>query len=78
MTSSGRSREEFNHFVAQLSDVLGKVHQQASNTHEINEQVSGAVKSTRLNLQDTEQRNKQIRRDSDEVIEYLAQICSKQ
>lgn len=66
--------EEFNHFVAQLSDVLSKVHQQATNTHEINEQVSGAVKSTRINLQDTEQRNKQIRRDSDEVVEYLAQI----
>lgn len=66
--------EEFNHFVAQLSDVLNNVHHQASNTHEINEQVSDAVKNTRVSLQDTEQRNKQIRRDSDEVIEYLAQI----
>lgn len=66
--------EEFNHFVAQLSDVLGKVHQQATNTHEMNEQVSGAVKNTRTSLQDTEQRNQQIRRDSDEVIEFLAQI----
>lgn len=66
--------EEFNHFVAQLGDVLNNVHHQASNTHEINEQVSDAVKNTRVSLQDTEQRNKQIRRDSDEVIEYLAQI----
>lgn len=66
--------EEFNHFVAQLSEVLGKVHQQAQDNHEINEQVSAAVKQTRRNLQDTEQRNQQIRRDSDEVVEFLANI----
>ncbi|WP_189484209.1 methyl-accepting chemotaxis protein [Alishewanella tabrizica] len=66
--------EEFNHFVAQLSDVLGNVHQQASKTHEINEQVSGAVKSTRINLRDTEQCNTRIRQDSHDVVEFLADI----
>lgn len=66
--------EEFNHFVAQLSEVLGKVHQQAQDNHQINEQVSDAVKQTRRNLQDTEQRNQQIRRDSDDVVEFLAKI----
>lgn len=66
--------EEFNHFVGQLSEVLTKVHLQASDNHQINEQVSDAVKHTRRNLQDTEHRNQQIRKDSDEVIEYLARI----
>lgn len=66
--------DEFNHFVAQLSDVLSKVHQQAIDNHNINEQVSGAVKHTRSSLKDTEHRNSLIRRDSDEVVEYLAEI----
>ncbi|WP_333608266.1 methyl-accepting chemotaxis protein [Arsukibacterium sp.] len=66
--------DEFNRFVSQLSEVLVEVHQQASNTHHINEQVSGAVKSTRTNLQDTEKRSQQIRRESDEVLEHLADI----
>lgn len=66
--------EEFNHFVGQLSEVLTKVHVQASDNHQINEKVSDAVKQTRRNLQDTEHRNQQIRKDSDEVIEYLARI----
>ncbi|MDP5034779.1 methyl-accepting chemotaxis protein [Alishewanella sp. SMS8] len=66
--------DEFNQFVSQLSDVLGNVHQQARNTHQINEQVSIAVKSTRKNLQETEQRNTLIRRESEQVINYLTNI----
>ena len=40
----------------------------------MNEQVSGAVNSTRSHLQDTEKRSGQIRRESDQVLQYLADI----
>ncbi len=66
--------EEYNQFVSQLGVLLGDIHQQARETHQVNEQVSGAVKSTRSHLQDTEQRSGQIRRESDEVLQYLSDI----
>jgi methyl-accepting chemotaxis protein len=66
--------EEYNQFVSQLGVLLGDIHQQAGETHLVNEQVSGAVKSTRSHLQDTEQRSGQIRRDSDQVLQNLADI----
>lgn len=66
--------EEYNQFVSQLGVLLSDIHQQAGETHLVNEQVSGAVKSTRSHLQDTEQRSGQIRRESDEVLQYLADI----
>jgi len=66
--------EEYNQFVSQLGVLLGDIHQQAHETHQVNEQVSGAVKSTRSHLQDTEQRSGQIRGESDQVLQYLADI----
>ena len=65
---------EYNQFVSQLGVLLGDIHQQARETHQVNEQVSGAVKSTRSHLQDTEQRSGQIRRESDQVLQNLADI----
>lgn len=66
--------EEYNQFVSQLGVLLGDIHQQARETHLVNEQVSSAVKSTRSHLQDTEQRSGQIRRESDQVLQNLADI----
>ncbi|WP_372627597.1 methyl-accepting chemotaxis protein [Arsukibacterium sp.] len=66
--------EEYNQFVSQLGVLLGDIHQQAQETHQVNEQVSTAVKSTRQHLQDTEKRSGQIRRDSDQVLDNLAEI----
>ncbi|MEH8020237.1 methyl-accepting chemotaxis protein [Rheinheimera metallidurans] len=66
--------EEYNQFVSQLGVLLGDIHQQAHETHQVNEQVSVAVKSTRSHLQDTEQRSGQIRGESDRVLQYLANI----
>ena len=66
--------EEYNQFVSQLGVLLGDIHQQARETHQVNEQVSTAVKSTRSHLQDTEQRSGQIRRESDQVLQNLADI----
>lgn len=66
--------EEYNKFVSQLGLLLGDIHQQASNNHHINGQVSSAVENTRNRLHDTEKRSQQIRRDSDQVIEHLADI----
>ena len=66
--------EEYNQFVSQLGVLLSDIHQQAHETHLVNEQVSGAVKNTRSHLQDTEKRSGQIRRESDQVLQYLADI----
>ena len=66
--------EEYNQFVSQLGILLSDIHHQAQETHQVNEQVSGAVKSTRSHLQDTEKRSGQIRRESDQVLNYLADI----
>ncbi|MDX5406483.1 MAG: methyl-accepting chemotaxis protein [Chromatiaceae bacterium] len=66
--------EEYNQFVSQLGVLLGDIHQQARETHQVNEQVSGAVKRTRSHLQDTEQRSGHIRRESDLVLQDLANI----
>lgn len=66
--------EEYNQFVSQLGVLLGDIHQQARETHQVNEQVSTAVKSTRSHLQDTEQRSGEIRRESDQVLQNLADI----
>lgn len=66
--------EEYNQFVSQLGVLLGDIHQQAHETHQVNEQVSLAVKSTRSHLQDTEQRSGKIRGESDRVLQYLANI----
>lgn len=66
--------EEYNQFVGKLATLLGDIHQQAQETHHVNEQVSSAVNSTRNHLQDTEQRSGQIRRDSDAVLHSLADI----
>lgn len=66
--------EEYNQFVSQLGVLLGDIHQQAQQTHQVNEQVSGAVKNTRSHLQDTEKRSGQIRGESDAVLTYLADI----
>ncbi|WP_215395490.1 methyl-accepting chemotaxis protein [Rheinheimera oceanensis] len=66
--------EEYNQFVSQLGVLLGDIHQQAGETHLVNEQVSGAVRSTRSHLQDTEKRSGQIRRESDQVLQYLSDI----
>lgn len=66
--------EEYNQFVSQLGVLLSDIHHQAQETHQVNEQVSGAVKSTRSHLQDTEKRSGQIRRESDQVLNYLADI----
>ena len=66
--------EEYNQFVSQLGVLLGDIYQQAGETHQINEQVSKAVKNTRSHLQDTEKRSGQIRRESDQVLQYLADI----
>ena len=68
--------EEYNQFVSQLAQLLTKLHHQAQHTHQINEQVSGAVKTTRSHLLATEQRSEQIRSDSDHVLDQLAAIVS--
>lgn len=68
--------EEYNQFVSQLAQLLTQLHQQAQHTHQINEQVSVAVKTTRSHLQATEQRSEQIRSDSDQVLDQLAAIVS--
>ncbi len=68
--------EEYNQFVSQLADLLTQLHQQAQHTHQINEQVSSAVKTTRSHLQATEQRSEQIRSESDHVLDQLAAIVS--
>lgn len=66
--------EQYNQFVTQLAQLLGDMHQEAKRTHETNEQVSNAVKTTRTHLQDTEHRSHQIRGESDQVLEYLSDI----
>lgn len=66
--------EQYNQFVTQLAQLLGDMHLEAKRTHETNEQVSNAVKTTRSHLQDTEQRSHQIRGESDQVLEYLSDI----
>lgn len=66
--------EEYNQFVSQLGKLLGDIHQQAAQTHHVNEQVSGAVRNTRNNLQDTDKRSQQIRSESDQVLELLSDI----
>ncbi|MDP4529523.1 methyl-accepting chemotaxis protein [Alkalimonas delamerensis] len=66
--------EHYNEFVSQLGKLLGDIHQEAKRTHETNEQVSQAVRTTRSHLQDTEKRSHQIRGESDQVLEYLADI----
>lgn len=68
--------EEYNQFVSQLAQLLGKLHQQAQHTHQINEQVTDAVKVTRHHLQGTEQRSEKIRSESDHVLDQLAAIVS--
>lgn len=68
--------EEYNQFVSQLGQLLTGLHQQAQHTHQINEQVSSAVKTTRHHLQDTEQRSEKIRSESDHVLDHLASIVS--
>ncbi len=68
--------EEYNQFVSQLGQLLTGLHQQSQHTHQINEQVSSAVKTTRHHLHDTEQRSEQIRSESDHVLEHLATIVS--
>ncbi|HAT41242.1 MAG TPA: methyl-accepting chemotaxis protein [Rheinheimera sp.] len=68
--------EEYNKFVGQLAQLLQRLHHQAQHTHHINEQVSGAVKTTRTHLRSTEQRSEQIRGASDHVLEQLASIVS--
>lgn len=68
--------EEYNKFVGQLAQLLQRLHQQAQRTHQINEQVSGAVKTTRSHLRSTEQRSEQIRGASDHVLEQLASIVT--
>lgn len=68
--------EEYNQFVSQLGQLLTGLHQQAQHTHQINEQVSSAVKTTRHHLQDTEQRSEKIRGESDHVLDHLASIVS--
>ncbi|MDP5137871.1 methyl-accepting chemotaxis protein [Rheinheimera baltica] len=66
--------DEYNQFVSQLGVLLADIYQQAGETHQINEQVSGAVNNTRSHLQNTEQRSEQIRRESDQVLQYLSDI----
>ncbi|MDX3772760.1 methyl-accepting chemotaxis protein [Chromatiaceae bacterium AAb-1] len=66
--------EEYNRFVSQLGVFLSDIHKQATQTHQVNEQVSSAVKNTRSHLQDTEQRSQKIRQESDLVLEHLADI----
>lgn len=66
--------EQYNQFVNQLGQLLGDIHQEAKRTHETNEQVSKAVRTTRSHLQDTEKRSHQIRGESDQVLEYLSDI----
>lgn len=68
--------EEYNQFVSQLGQLLTGLHQQSQHTHQINEQVSSAVKTTRSHLHDTEQRSEKIRRESDYVLDHLATIVS--
>lgn len=68
--------DEYNTFVGQLAQLLQRLHHQAQHTHQINEQVSGAVKTTRTHLRSTEQRSEQIRGASDHVLEQLASIVS--
>jgi len=68
--------EEYNEFVSKLGTLLTGLHQQSQHTHQINEQVSSAVKTTRHHLQDTEQRSEKIRDESDHVLEHLSSIVS--
>lgn len=68
--------DEYNQFVAQLGQLMTGLHQQAQHTHQINEQVSQAVKTTRSHLLSTEQRSGQIRGESDHMLDQLASIVS--
>lgn len=68
--------EEYNEFVDKLGTLLTGLHQQAQRTHQINEQVTSAVKTTRHHLQDTEQRSEKIRGESDHVLDHLSSIVS--
>ncbi len=68
--------EEYNLFVSQLATLLTRLHQQAQHTHQINEQVTAAVKTTRHHLHGTEKRSEQIRAESDHVLDQLASIVS--
>lgn len=68
--------DEYNTFVGQLGQLLQRLHSQAQHTHQINEQVSTAVKTTRSHLRSTEQRSEQIRGASDHVLDQLASIVT--
>jgi len=68
--------EEYNQFVTQLGQLMTGLHQQAQHTHQINEQVSQAVTTTRHHLHATQQSSGQIRGESDQMLEQLASIVS--
>ena len=66
--------EEYNRFIGQLAGLLDNIHEQASNTHHINEEVSAAVENTRSHLKQTQSDSLKIRSGSDQVISHLAEI----
>jgi len=68
--------EEYNQFVAQLGQLMTGLHEQAQHTHQINEQVTQAVKTTRSHLLSTEKRSGQIRGESDQMLNQLSAIVS--
>ena len=66
--------EQYNQFVGQLSELLRSIHQQASENCAVNQQVVKAVHSTRAELQGAEQNSQQIREQSDNALQRLADI----
>jgi len=66
--------EQYNLFVSQLSDMLRSIHQQASDNCEVNQQVAKAVHSTREELHNAERNSQQIREQSDNALQRLADI----
>jgi methyl-accepting chemotaxis protein len=66
--------EQYNLFVDQLSTMLRSIHQQASSNYAVNQQVADAVHSTRRQLQGAEQSSQQIRAQSDQSLQRLADI----
>ncbi|MDP5029954.1 MAG: methyl-accepting chemotaxis protein [Paraglaciecola sp.] len=66
--------EEYNQFIGQLAKLIDKVHSQATDTHHINEQVSGAVENTRGQLQQTQHDSEKIRKGSKQVLGHLSTI----
>lgn len=66
--------EQYNLFVEQLSAMLRGIHQQASSNFAVNQQVAEAVHSTRHQLQGAEQNSQQIRQQSDQSLQRLAEI----